>query len=90
MPFYCSNVLSKMLCGSIGAEVFRNSRATGKIEDLSRSCKRLLIRMLKQNGQIRRIKFSSIKMIQQQQEVFIKYNKSIEGSNKSHSFLYTN
>ena len=34
--------------------------------------------MLKQNGQMRRIKFSLIKMIQRQQEVFIKYNKSIE------------
>ena len=34
--------------------------------------------MLKQNGQMRRIKFSLIKMIQRHQEFFIKYNKSIE------------
>ena len=31
-----------------------------------------------ENGQMRRIKFSLIKMIQQHQEVFIKCNKSIE------------
>ena len=34
--------------------------------------------MLKENGQTRRIKLSSIKMIQRHQEVFIKYNKPIE------------
>ena len=33
--------------------------------------------MLKQNGQIKRIKFFLIKVIQQHQEVFINYNKSI-------------
>ena len=54
------------------------SRATSKIEDLTRNCTQLLSRMLKQNGQMRRIKFSLIKMIQRHREVFIKYNKSIE------------
>ena len=78
MPFYCSNVSSKMFYGSIGAEFLRISRATSKIEDLTRNCKQLLSRMLKQNGQMRRIKFSLIKMIQRHQEVFIKYNRSIE------------
>ena len=78
MPFYCSNVPSKMFYGSIGAEFLRISRATSKIEDLSRNCKQLLSRMLKQNGQMRRIKFSLIKMIERHQEIFIKYNKSIE------------
>ena len=78
MPFYCSNVPSKMLYGSIGAGYLRIYRATSKIEDLTRNCKQLLSRMLKQNGQMRRIKFSLIKMIQRHQEVFIKYNKSIE------------
>ena len=34
--------------------------------------------MLKQNGKIRIIKFSLIKLIQRHQEVFIKYNKSVE------------
>ena len=34
--------------------------------------------MLKQNGQMRRIKFSLEKKIQRHQEVFIKYNKYIE------------
>ena len=77
MPFYCSNVPSKMFYGSVGAEFLRISRATSKIEDLTRNFKQLLSRMLKQNGQMRRIKFSLIKMIQQHQEVFIKYNKSI-------------
>ena len=33
--------------------------------------------MLKQNGQMKRIKFSLIITIQWHQEVFIKYNKSI-------------
>ena len=50
MPFYCSNVPSKMFYGSIGAEFLRISRATSKIEDLSRNCQQLLSRMLKQNG----------------------------------------
>ena len=62
MSFYCSNVPSKMFYGSIGAEFLRISRATSKIEDLSRTCKQLLSRTLKQN----------------EQEVFLKYNKSIE------------
>ena len=34
--------------------------------------------MLKQSGKIRITKFSLIKMIQGHQEVFIKYNKSVE------------
>ena len=78
MPFYCFNVPSKMLYGSIGAEFLRISRATSKNEDLSRNCKQLLSRMLKQNGQMRTFKFSLIKMTQRHQDVFIKYNKSIE------------
>ena len=78
MPFYCSNVPSKMFYESIGAEFLRISRATSKFEDLAQNCKQLLSRMLKQNGQMRRIKFSLIKMIQQHQDVFMKYNKSIE------------
>ena len=79
MPIYCSNVPSKMFYGSIEAEFLRISRATSKIEHLSRNCKQLLNRMLKQNGQMRRIKFSLIKMIQRHQE----------GSNASHRFLNT-
>ena len=67
-----------MFYGSIGAEFLRISRATSKIEDLSHNCKQLVLRMLKQNGQKRRIKFSLIKLIQRHQEVFIKHNKSIE------------
>ena len=49
VPFYCSNVPNKMLYGSIGAEFLKISRATSKIESLSRTCKQLLSRMLKQN-----------------------------------------
>ena len=78
MPFYCSNIPSKMFYVSIGAEFLRISRATSKVADLTRNCKQLLRRMLKENGQMRRIKVSLIKMIQRHQEVFIKYNKSIE------------
>ena len=78
MSFYCSNVPSKMFYGSIGAEFLRISRATSKIEELTHNCKQLLSRMLKRNGQMTRIKFSLIKMIQRHQEVFIKYNKSTE------------
>ena len=78
IPFYCSNVPNKMFYGSIGVEFLRISRATSKIVDLTRNCKQLLSRMLEQNGQMRRIKFSLRKMIQRHQEVFIKYNKSIE------------
>ena len=47
MPFYCSNVPSKMFYGSIGAEFLRISRATSKIEDLTRNCKQLLSRSVK-------------------------------------------
>ena len=78
MLFYCSNIPIEMFYGSIGTEFPRISRKTSKTEDLSRTCKRLLSRMLKQNGQMRRIKSSLIKMIQRHQEVFIKYNKPIE------------
>ena len=72
MPFYCFNDPSKMFYGSTPAEFLKISRATSKIEDLSHNCKQLLSRMLKQNGQMRRIKFSLIKMIQRHQKVFIK------------------
>ena len=67
-----------MFYGSTGVEFLRISRSTSKIEDLTRNCKQLLSRMLKQNGQMRRIKFSLIKKIQRHQEVFTKYNKSTE------------
>ena len=43
MSFYCSNVPSKMFYGSIGAEFLRISRATSKNEDLSRTCKQLIV-----------------------------------------------
>ena len=75
-----------MCCGSIGVEFLRISRATSKTEDLSLTCKQLLSRLLKQNGQARRIKFSLIKMIQQHQEVFIKYNISNEEVMQAISF----
>ena len=78
MLFCCSNVPSKMFYGCIGAEFLRISGATSKIEDLTCNCKQLLSRMLKTNAQMRRIKFSLIKMIQWHQEVFIKYKKSID------------
>ena len=87
MPFYCSNVPCKVFYGSIGAEFLRISRATSKIEDLSRTCKQLLSQMLKQNGQMKRIKFSLIKMIQRHQEVFSKYNKLIEEVMQAIGFL---
>ena len=67
-----------MFYGSIGAEFLRIYRTTSKFEHLSRNCKQLLNRMLKQNGQMRRIKFFLIKMIQRHQEVFIKHNISVE------------
>ena len=75
---YCSNVPSKVFYGSIGADFLRISRATSKIKDLSCTCKQLLSLMLKQNGQVRRIKSSLIKLIHLHQEVFTKYNKWIE------------
>ena len=78
MPLYCSNIRSKMFDGSTEAEFLKISRATSKTKDLSHNCKQLLSPMFKQNGQIRRIKVSLIKMIQQYQEVFIKYSKSVE------------
>ena len=47
MPFYGSSVPSKMFYGSTGAEFLRISRATSKIEDLTRNCEQLLSRMCK-------------------------------------------
>ena len=70
--------LEKSSIGALEQSFSRISRATSKIEDLSCNCKQLLSRMLKQNEQMRRIKFSLIKMIQWHQEGFTKYNKSIE------------
>ena len=78
MPFYCPNVPNKIFYGSTGVEFLRISIATSKTEDLFRTCTQLLSRMLKQNEQMKRIKFSLIKMFERHQEVFIKYNKSIE------------
>ena len=75
VPFYCSIISSKILYGSTGAEFLRISRVTSKIEYLSCTCKQLTSRKLKQNGKMRRTKFSLIKMIQRYQEVFIIYNK---------------
>ena len=80
MSFYCSNVPSKMFYGSIGAEFpleFLEQPPKLKIFlVLVNSCQK---RMLKQNGQMRRIRFFFlIKMIQRQQEVCIEYNKLIE------------
>ena len=49
MPFYFSNVPSKMFYGSIGAEFLRISRATSKIEDLTPNCKQLLSRANEKN-----------------------------------------
>ena len=45
-----------MFYGSIGAEFIRISWGNSKIEDLSRTSKQLLTRILKQNGQMRGIK----------------------------------
>ena len=78
MPCYCSNIPSKMIYGSIGTEFLRISIATSKSEDVSPTYKQLLSRILKQNGQMRRITFSLIIMIQMHQDVFFNYNKSIE------------
>ena len=76
-PLYCSYNPRKIVYGRIGVEFLRISRAANKI-DLSRTCKQLLRRMLGQNGQMKRIKDSLVKMIQRHQEVFLKYKKSIE------------
>ena len=47
VPFYCPNICSKMFYGSTGVEFLRISRATSKIENLSCTCKQLLIQMLR-------------------------------------------
>ena len=78
MPFYCSNIPNKLFYGSIGSEFLKVFRATGKTENISRTFKQLLSRVLKENEKMRRIKFTLIKMIQRNQKVFIKYNKSVE------------
>ena len=89
MLFYCSNISSKMFYGRTGAEFLRISRVTSKIEHLSRNCKQLYSRILKENGQKSTIKFSLAKMIQRHQEVFIKYNESINDKNATNRFLNT-
>ena len=77
MPCYCSSVTSKMFYGSIAAEFFKISRATSKIEDLNCYCKQLLSRIIKTWANKENQIFLN-KMIQRHQEVFVKYNKSIE------------
>ena len=77
MPCYCSSVTSKMFYGSIAAEFFKISRATSKIEDLTCYCKQLLSRIIKTWAKKENQIFLN-KMIQRHQEVFVKYNKSIE------------
>ena len=67
-----------MFYGIIGAEFLRTSRVTTNSENFSRNCKQLLSRVVKQNWQMRNIKFSLIKIIQRHQEDLIKYNKSVE------------
>ena len=69
-----------MFYESIGAEFLEFLEEPVKLKIcliLVNSCYVERYKML-QNGQMRRIKFSLIKMIQQHQEVFMKYNKSIE------------
>ena len=75
-----------MFNGRIGAEFLGIFIGTSKVEDLCRTCKQLLRRMLKQNEQMRRIKFSLIKMIQRHQEVFKKYKNSVEEVMKAIGF----
>ena len=58
--FYCSNIPKKMFCGRIGAKFVRITRENSRTEDLSRTYNLLLSRRLKQNGQMRKIKFSLI------------------------------
>ena len=70
MPFYCSNIPSKMFYGRTEAEFLRISRVTSKIERNSRNCKQLFNQILKQNGQKSTIKISSAKMIQRHQEFY--------------------
>ena len=70
MSFWCSNVPSKMLYGIIGAEVLKIYRETNKIADLTCTSEQLLSGMLKQNGKMRRIKFSLIKKIQWHKKKF--------------------
>ena len=50
MPFYCSNIPSKIFYGKIGEEFLRISRATSKIENISGNCKQLLCQMLNKMG----------------------------------------
>ena len=76
-----------MFYGGIGAEFLRIFKGTSKIEDVSRTCKQLLSRMSKQNWNMRKIKFSLIKIIRQHQEFFIFYvKKSIEEVMQAISF----
>ena len=75
-----------MFNGSIGAEFLGIFIGTIKVEDLSRTCKQLLRRMLKQNAQMRGIKSSLIKMIKRHQEVFKKYKISVEEVMKAIGF----
>ena len=75
-----------MFNGSIGVEFLGIFIGTIKVEDLSRTCKQVLRRMLKQNAQMRGIKSSLIKMIQRHQEVFKKYKISVEEVMKAIGF----
>ena len=79
-----------MFYGNTEAEFLRISQAISKIEDLSRNCNQLLSRMSNQHGQIKRIKFSLIKLIQQHQDVYINIANSSLNSSSNIASLNSN
>ena len=55
MPYLDSNIPSKILYSSFGAEVLRYARNTSKIEVFLDNCNNLILRMVKQGGRIERL-----------------------------------
>ena len=75
MPFKSSNIPSNMFYSSIGAECLRIARACNNPESFSRAIKPLVERMIKQGGDIQRIKNCLKKFFNRHQNDFIYVGK---------------
>ena len=78
MPYLQSNMPSKMFYSTISAEILRICRATYKYTNFLLSCKKLIIRMIKQGAKPLGIKNVVCKMIKRHTSDFDKFFKSPE------------
>ena len=78
MPHKTSNLPSKIVYSSIGAECLRIARASNNIEAFSRSLKPLLSRMQKQGTSLKQITKTILKFYHQHKADFSDICKNVE------------